>query len=182
MILLRPPVYGADMLAHNRGSGRGDSGGFLHIRIGLDTSRDKSGQGGNTTEPYQERTDYWGRFERRLWNQARIIGRLALQRQHGAVGTTELPGLSRDRQNRCQYANDLKWPARPPQASPHNTPSGGAHAHTQSGAVAARPTLPSPRLLTGPAIIATRVPRELLTKIHARTDKDGAERVSWGVQ
>src|SRR6516164_9588062 len=47
----------------------------------------------------------------------------------GALGgTTELPGLSRDRQNRCQYANDLKWPARPPQASPHNTPSGGAHA------------------------------------------------------
>ena len=84
----------------------------------------------------------------------------------GALGgTTELPGLSRDRQNRCQYANDLKWPARPPQASPHNTPSGGAHAHTQSGAVAARPTLPSPRLLTGPAIIAARVPRELLTKI-----------------
>ena len=78
-------VYGADMLAHNRGSGRGDFGGFLHIRIGLDTSRDKSGQGGNTTEPYQERTDYWGRFERRLWNQARIIGKLALQRQHGAV-------------------------------------------------------------------------------------------------
>ena len=73
------------MLAHNRGSGRGDSGGFLHIRIGLDTSRDKSGQGGNTTEPYQERTDYWGRFERRLRNQARIIGKLALQRQHGAV-------------------------------------------------------------------------------------------------
>jgi hypothetical protein len=39
------PVYGADMLAHNRGSGRGDSGGFLHIRIGHDTPSDKSGQG-----------------------------------------------------------------------------------------------------------------------------------------
>jgi hypothetical protein len=68
------------MLPHNRGSGRGDSGGFLHIRIGHDTPSDKSGQGGNTTEPYQERTDCWGRFERRLRNQATIIGKLALQR------------------------------------------------------------------------------------------------------
>ena len=41
----------------------------------------------------------------------------------GALGeTTELSGISRDRQNPCQYANDLKWPVRPPQASPHNTP------------------------------------------------------------
>ena len=60
----------------------------------------------------------------------------------GALGgTTELPGLSRDRQNRCQYANDLKWPARPPQTSPHNTPRAAEPTpyakHTQSGAVAA---------------------------------------------
>ena len=41
----------------------------------------------------------------------------------GALGrTTEPQGLSRNRQNRCQYANDLKWPVRPLQASPHNTP------------------------------------------------------------
>ena len=47
-------------------------------------------------------------------------------------------------------------------------PSGGPHAlrDTHSGAAEPqRPTLPSPRLLTGPAIIATRVPRELLAKI-----------------
>ncbi len=52
-------------------------------------------------------------------------------------GTAELLGLSRDRQNRCQYANDLKWLARPPQASPHYIPpSGGPHAyatHTHRG-------------------------------------------------
>jgi hypothetical protein len=58
----------------------------------------------------------------------------------GALGgTTELLGLSRNRQNRCQYANDLKWPARPPQASPHCIPpNGGPHAlrntHTEGAA------------------------------------------------
>jgi hypothetical protein len=88
----------------------------------------------------------------------------------GALGGTTTPqGLSRDRQNRCQYANDLKWPERPPQASPHNTPrAAGPHAlrNTHSGAAdPQRPTPPSPRLLTGPAIIATRVPRELWAKI-----------------
>jgi hypothetical protein len=54
------------------------------------------------------------------------FGEIAFDRYRqptGALGgTTELLGLSRDRQNRCQYANDLKWPARPPQASPHNLP------------------------------------------------------------
>ena len=101
------------------------------------------------------------------------LGEIDLSRYRhltGALGgTTELPGLSRDRQNRCQYANDLKWPARPPQASPHNTPQRRSPRLTQNTHKVAqspqRPTLPSPRLLIGPAIIATRVPRELLTKI-----------------
>jgi hypothetical protein len=35
---------------------------------------------------------------------------------------TARQGLSCDRQDRCQYANDLKWPVRPSQASLHNTP------------------------------------------------------------
>jgi hypothetical protein len=47
----------------------------------------------------------------RYWQPAGALG-----------GTTEFLGPSRDRQNRCQYADDLKWPARPPQASPHNVP------------------------------------------------------------
>ena len=94
----------------------------------------------------------------------------------GALGgTTTLQGLSRDRQNRCQYANDLKWPERPPQASPHNTPERRDRTpyatHTHIGAAdPQRPTPPSPRLLTGPAIIATRVPRELWAKIGKHWD------------
>ena len=88
----------------------------------------------------------------------------------GALGeSTELPGPSRNRQNRCQYANDLKWPARPLQASPHNSPRAADPTpyatHTKWRDRPQRPTLPSPRLLTGPANIATRVPRELLAKI-----------------
>jgi hypothetical protein len=69
------------------------------------------------------------------------FGEIALDRYRqptGALGgTTELLGLSRDGQNRCQYANDLKWSARPPQASPHCIPpNGGPYAyatHTHRG-------------------------------------------------
>jgi hypothetical protein len=87
----------------------------------------------------------------------------------GALGRrTEQQRLSCDRQNRCQYAKDLKWPVRPPQASPHNTPRAADPrlTHTQSGAAdPQRPTPPLPRLITGPAIIATRVPRRLWARI-----------------
>jgi hypothetical protein len=103
------------------------------------------------------------------------LGEIALDRYRqptGALGeTTKLLGLSYDRQNRRQYANDLKWPARPPQASSHNVPpSGGPHAlrntHTKRAQqTPQRPTPRSPRLLIGPAIIATRVLRGLLAKI-----------------
>jgi hypothetical protein len=41
----------------------------------------------------------------------------------GALGrSTRFPGLSCARRSYRQYANDLKWPIRPPQASPHHTP------------------------------------------------------------
>ena len=93
------------------------------------------------------------------------------QQLTGALGrTTELHGLSRNRQNSCEYANNLKWPGRPSQASPHNTPRAAEPTpyakHTQSGAVAATSHTAIAALANRTRYYcATQVPRELLTKI-----------------
>jgi hypothetical protein len=77
-----------------------------------------------------------------------------------------MAGTSCDRQNRCQYAGDLKWPVWPPQAS-HNTPRAADSTpyatHTQQwrGRSATSHTAIAALDKADPLLIATRVLREL---------------------
>jgi hypothetical protein len=88
-----------------------------------------------------------------------------------ALGRTKLQGIRCNRQNRRQYANDLKWPARPPQASPHSSPRAAEPRFTQThthlrGRTATSDTNNAALAKVGTLLFATRAPRGLMAKLR----------------